>query len=75
MSNLSLNRNRPYVDVTDAMAQAQWAEKKWVWVKDKEEGFMSGYIVSENGDSVNIRMSNDTVNKGVSKGGSGDHRR
>jgi myosin protein heavy chain len=47
--------------VTDAMAQAQWAEKKWVWVKDKEEGFMSGYIVSENGDTVNIRMSNDTV--------------
>ncbi len=61
MSHLSLNRNRPYVDVTDAMAQAQWAEKKWVWVKDKEEGFMSGYIVSENGDTVNIRMSNDTV--------------
>ena len=39
---------------TDAVAQAAWAEKKWVWVQHPTEGFLAGSIVSEDGDIVTI---------------------
>jgi len=47
--------------INDAMAQAKWAEKKWVWVADKEEGFIAGWIVKENGDNVEIELTNEQV--------------
>jgi hypothetical protein len=47
--------------VTDALIQAQWAEKKWVWVADKKEGYLQASIVSENGDEVVIQMADNTV--------------
>jgi myosin heavy subunit len=31
----------------DAVAMAAFAEKKWVWVADKAQGYMSGFIVEE----------------------------
>lgn len=54
-------RVRAYDGVNDALAQSQWAEKKWVWVADKEEGYINGYITKEDGDNVELKLSNDTV--------------
>ncbi|KAJ3109200.1 hypothetical protein HDU97_008599 [Phlyctochytrium planicorne] len=53
-------RVRPYQGVNDALAQAQFAEKKWVWVADKEEGFLAGWIIKEDGDQVTVEFSNNT---------------
>ena len=62
MTNVYLERIRPYAVVNDALAQAQWAEKKWVWLDDKDEGFLAGYIVKETGgDTCVIQLTNDTV--------------
>ncbi|KAJ3214246.1 Myosin-10 [Clydaea vesicula] len=47
--------------VNDALQQSQWAEKKWVWVADKEEGYLSGYVTKEEGDKMELKLSNDTV--------------
>jgi hypothetical protein len=60
-SNPYLERIKPYGAVNDALAQAQWAEKKWVWLVDKAEGFIPGHIVEENGDSVKITLLDETV--------------
>jgi myosin protein heavy chain len=60
-ANQYLERIKPYGAVNDALAQAQWAEKKWVWIVDKEEGFIAGHIVEENGDTVKVSLLNDTV--------------
>ena len=60
-SNPYLERIRPYAAVNDALAQAQWAEKKWVWTSDKTEGFIAGYILKESGDSVTVHLVNDSV--------------
>ncbi|KAL2914326.1 class II myosin [Polyrhizophydium stewartii] len=46
--------------VGDAMAQAQWAEKKWVWVVDKDEGYVQASIVRENGDEVEVMLTDDS---------------
>ncbi|KAI8846206.1 P-loop containing nucleoside triphosphate hydrolase protein, partial [Chytridium lagenaria] len=53
-------RVRPYQGVSDALAQAQFAERKWVWVADKEEGFLAGWITKEEGDKVTVQFSNNT---------------
>lgn len=60
-TNPFLERIRPYAAVNDALAQAQWAEKKWVWVNDKDEGFVAGYVVGESGDSVTVKLVNESV--------------
>jgi hypothetical protein len=55
------SRVRAFDGVADALVQSQWAEKKWVWVADKEEGYINGYITKEDGDNVDLNLSNDTV--------------
>lgn len=60
MASLFLERIKANT-VTDALLQAQWAEKKWVWVADKKEGYLQASIVSENGDEVVIQMADNTV--------------
>jgi myosin protein heavy chain len=47
--------------VNDALAQANWAEKKLVWIVDKKEGFLQGSIVSENGDEIEVLLPDQTV--------------
>jgi myosin protein heavy chain len=47
--------------VNDALAQANWAEKKLVWVKDKKEGYLQGSIVREMGEEVEVLMDDQTV--------------
>jgi hypothetical protein len=48
---------------TDGTAQAQWAEKKWVWVEDKDEGYVAGTIVKETDTQVAVQI-NDIKVKG-----------
>jgi hypothetical protein len=46
--------------INDAVAHANWAEKKWSWIPDKDEGYIAAYIVREDGDKVTVKVgSND----------------
>ncbi|ORZ23708.1 hypothetical protein BCR41DRAFT_244455 [Lobosporangium transversale] len=45
----------------DAVAQAAFNEKKWVWVEDKEEGYIAGWISKEDGDQVEVHLNNGLV--------------
>ncbi|KAI7828878.1 P-loop containing nucleoside triphosphate hydrolase protein [Gamsiella multidivaricata] len=47
--------------VVDAVAQAAFNEKKWVWVEDKEEGYIAGWIAKEEGDQVQVHLNNGLV--------------
>ncbi|KAG0256225.1 hypothetical protein BG011_004691 [Mortierella polycephala] len=47
--------------VVDAVAQAEFNEKKWVWVEDKDEGYISAWISKEEGDQVQVHLSNGLV--------------
>ncbi|KAG0323583.1 hypothetical protein BGZ99_002716 [Dissophora globulifera] len=47
--------------VVDAVAQAAFNEKKWVWVEDKEEGYIAGWIAREDGDQVEVHLNNGLV--------------
>jgi hypothetical protein len=42
-------------------AQANWSEKKLVWVADKKEGYLQGSTINENGDLVEVLMEDQTV--------------
>ncbi|CAI2199620.1 1168_t:CDS:2, partial [Funneliformis geosporum] len=48
--------------VADAIAQATFNEKKWVWVEDKEAGYVAGYITKEMGEQVEIHF-NDNLSR------------
>lgn len=45
----------------DAVAQAAFNEKKWVWVEDKEEGYIAAWISKEQGDQVQVHLNNGLV--------------
>lgn len=45
---------RPHVN--DEM-QKRFAEKRWVWVPDKKEMYVSGFVVEESGDTVEVECS------------------
>lgn len=47
--------------VADAVAMAAFSEKKWVWVADKDEGYLAAYITKENGDEVVVKTNDDKV--------------
>lgn len=44
----------------DAQELAAWAEKKWVWIEDANEGYIAGSTVEmlENGEKARIKMVN-----------------
>ena len=44
---LQMKHRRPGQSLTDAAAQAEWANKKWVWVPDPSLGYVAGWIVKE----------------------------
>lgn len=50
----------------DEVAQADFASKKWVWVVDKDEGYIAGTITQEKGEEVNVNLNNGKVSE-VSK--------
>ena len=39
-----------------AAEQAEWNAKKWVWVPDIKEGYLAGYVNSEDEDSAEVVM-------------------
>ncbi|GJJ73231.1 hypothetical protein EMPS_05589 [Entomortierella parvispora] len=47
--------------IVDAVAQAAFNEKKWVWVEDKDEGYLSAWVAKENGDQYEVHLSNGLV--------------
>ncbi|CAG8531243.1 4224_t:CDS:10 [Paraglomus brasilianum] len=58
LSPRSLDRR---AGIIDAVAQAAFTEKKWVWVVDKEEGYVAGYITKDMGDTVEVHLNDDTT--------------
>ena len=39
-----------------AALQAEFNEKKWVWVPDDKEGYLSGWVMSEDGEFGDVMM-------------------
>lgn len=39
-----------------AALQAEFNEKKWVWVPDDKEGYLAGWVVKEDGDMGEVVM-------------------
>jgi myosin protein heavy chain len=39
-----------------AALQAEFNEKKWVWVPDDKEGYLGGWVVDENGEMGEVVM-------------------
>lgn len=44
--------------IHDAIAQAEWAKKKLIWVPHPEAGFVTGSIVKEAGDVLTVELQN-----------------
>lgn len=42
--------------ISDVVAQSEWAKKKLVWVPHQEQGFVQGSIKSEKGDQVTVEL-------------------
>lgn len=55
---------RPKIDdVLDAVAQAKFNEKKWVWIQDDKEGYVRGHVVKEEeGSEVEVEYERGGVN-------------
>ncbi|KFH65798.1 hypothetical protein MVEG_07901 [Podila verticillata NRRL 6337] len=47
--------------VVDAVAQAAFNEKRWVWVEDKDEGYIAAWIGKEEGENVEVHLNNGLV--------------
>lgn len=53
---------RPRLDgVQDAVAQAQFTEKRWVWVQDDTEAYVRGHIIQENEKDMEVELENGLV--------------
>lgn len=39
-----------------AVEQAEFNEKKWVWVPDEKDGYLAGWVNKEEGDYVEVVM-------------------
>ena len=39
-----------------AALQAEFNEKKWVWVPDEKDGYLAGWVVKEEDDAADIVM-------------------
>lgn len=48
-------------NLTDAAAQAEWANKRWVWVEDAALGYVAGWIISEENDMAQVACVDDKV--------------
>ncbi|CAG8537721.1 708_t:CDS:2, partial [Acaulospora colombiana] len=52
--------DRPAVPVADAARvaaeQAEFNEKKWVWVPDEESGYLAGWVIEEDDDTAEVIM-------------------
>ena len=65
-NNIYLTRIRPYDQaVNDTFSQTQWSEKKWVWVQDKQQGFLAGHIIKEQGENLVVKLEEDDSERKV----------
>jgi myosin heavy chain 9/10/11/14 len=39
-----------------AAEQAEFNEKKWVWVPDQDSGYLAGWVIEEDDDSAEVMM-------------------
>lgn len=39
-----------------AAEQAEFNEKKWVWVPDEESGYLSGWVVQEDDETAEVKL-------------------
>ncbi|KAG2182728.1 hypothetical protein INT44_005708 [Umbelopsis vinacea] len=67
-SKLALNTLECYLDastneVADVVVHSAFSEQKWVWLEDKDEGYLPGQIVSEsqNQQSVQVALNDGKV--------------
>lgn len=44
-----------------AALQAEFNEKKWVWVPDDKEGYLSGWVIREEGDMGEVVLTSGEV--------------
>lgn len=49
--------------VHDAFRQAEWSQKKLVWVPHPDQGFLAGSIKAEKGDELTIELPDGTPKK------------
>lgn len=47
----------------DVVAQAEWSQKKLVWVPSTDQGFLQGSIKSEKGEEITVQLDNGTPMK------------
>lgn len=52
--------------ISDVVAQSEWAKKKLVWIPHPDHGFVQGSIKSEKGDQVTVEL-DDGSRKTLSK--------
>lgn len=52
-----MNVPRPSHGAEAAALQAEFNEKKWVWVPDEKEGYLAGWVNQENEDVAEVIMS------------------
>ena len=45
----------------DAVVQAEWAAKKWVWIPDKDEGYLACVHVADEGESAVVELTDGQV--------------
>jgi hypothetical protein len=69
-SKLALNALECYLDsstndVSDVVVHSAFSEQKWVWLEDKDEGYLPGQIISEsqNQRSVQVALNDGQVSK------------
>jgi myosin heavy chain 9/10/11/14 len=56
-------------DAEAAARQAEFNEKKWVWVPDDREGYLAGWVVREEDDEGDVVMAASSEVCGISVAG------
>lgn len=56
---------KPGQQLSEAAAQAEWANKKWVWVADDKLGYVAGWILGEEGEVAQVACVDDKVRLSV----------
>jgi myosin heavy chain 9/10/11/14 len=44
---------------------AEFSGKRWVWVKDDQHAFVKGWVIEENGSTLQVRCDNESVDRTV----------
>jgi myosin heavy chain 9/10/11/14 len=45
---------------------AEFSGKRWVWLKDEKLAFVKGWVTEDNGDTLQVRCDNESVDRTVS---------